>query len=170
VATIALQPQGFGGFEGLGGRNVSLIVQVPSQAPLRLSMDAGTLLVRGLTLTGDSSITGSAGTVTLDGVTIAGSLTLHHTGGSADLTCTLAPHARLTADITAGSFSLGLPVDTPASLDARVTAGSVSVDGWPTVQVTRSGSHATASGDLTPNPTGAIQITGTAGSVNVYAR
>ncbi|HEV2237911.1 MAG TPA: DUF4097 family beta strand repeat-containing protein, partial [Ktedonobacterales bacterium] len=116
----------------------------------------------------DASLHADAGSITLTQVALSGNAQVTANAGSIDLTGTLAPHTTLNVGADAGSISLTLPVATSAHLEATTNAGSIDIEGWP-ITVQHELARASASGDLTPNPTGSIVIHSNAGSVTVSA-
>ncbi len=166
-------------------RELQIDLTVPRTTNLTATLDAGSLTVDGvqgttsvtanagsIDFTGaqlsDASLHSNAGRITLDQVTLSGNAHLSAQTGSIELQGALAPRTALDVTANAGSVTLTLPTTTSAHLEASTNAGSISVEGWPIV-VQHEFARSSASGDLTPNPTGSIVIHTNAGSVEVLA-
>jgi hypothetical protein len=148
-------------------RHVDLTISVPAQANIAATLDAGNVDVTDVA--GTIGIQNNAGNLTLDGVTLAGTSSATDNAGNIDVTGSLQPGASFTARTNAGNVSATLPRATSAHLTASTDAGNVSVDSvWP-VSVTRQIARASASGDLTPNPTGTLVLETNAGNVTLDA-
>lgn len=170
TVTIGARSQGSGPINLWMERRVTLTVETPPRATVHVTLTAGTLNLRDLALAGNSTINGTAGTVSLTRVTIARALDVRMTGGTIDFQGALSAGATLAAQVTAGTVSVGLPIDTSAHLDARATTGNVDVSGWAAVQISRNRANASASGDLSPNPTGVVTLRASSGTIRVYAQ
>ena len=116
----------------------------------------------------DASLHADAGSITLNQVTLSGDAHLSANAGSIELQGALAPHTSLDVSTNAGSVTLTLPATTSAHVEATSTVGSISIEGWP-IAVQQVFARSSASGDLTPNPTGNIVIHTNAGSVTMLA-
>jgi hypothetical protein len=163
---LAEQAPGFSWQNALESRSITVTIALPPQATVRITTSAGDLEMSNLTLTGDTQIDQTAGNLTLRHVTIARALTIHSAAGNVDLDDALAGGATLDVHLTAGNLTVTLPHDTSAHLDARADAGNVSVLGWPAIQA----SGSSASGDLSPQPTGQVTLAVTAGNLTVFSR
>jgi hypothetical protein len=166
--------------------SVDFTLTVPAQANIDATANAGNVDIAGIagTMTiqdnagdvrltdvaGTIGITDNAGNITLTTVSLAGSSSATNNAGNIDLSGTLQSGAEFTARTTAGNVTATLPRDTSAHLTASTNAGNLRVDsGWP-VSVSHSAAGATASGDLSPNPTGSLTLESTAGNVTLNAR
>jgi hypothetical protein len=164
-------------------RNVQIELTVPQATNLEATLNAGNITAESLQGTAvvttnagsitfdharlsDASLHTDAGTIQLDQVVLSGDAHLSSNAGSITLLGSLAPHTALDASTNAGSVSLTLPATTSAHLEATTNAGDVSIQGFP-IAVQRTFARASASGDLSPNPTGSIIIHTNAGSVSV---
>lgn len=166
-------------------RNVQIDLTVPAATNLAGTINAGSLSASNLhgsaqittnagsiefdsSQLSDASLHSDAGSITLNGVTLSGNAILSTNAGSVDLQGALAPHTALDVGSNAGSISLILPKATSAHLEASANAGSISIAGWP-ITVQQMVARASASGDLSPNPTGSIVAHTNAGSITVTA-
>jgi hypothetical protein len=135
-----------------------------------LNGDAGNVELNDTTLAGASTVSEHAGNIQLDGVTVAQGLTLRSDAGNIDFSGTLTSGASLDAHSQVGNVTLDLPLATDAHLTAKTQAGNISVASeWP-VSVSRDGSNATASGDLSAHPSGTVSATTDAGNITVDVR
>jgi hypothetical protein len=166
-------------------RSVQIDLTVPRTTNLTATLNAGSLTVDGVqgaasvtanagsvTITNaqlsDASVHADAGSITLDQVTLSGSSRLSANAGSIEMQGALAPRTQLDVSANAGSVTLTLPTATSAHLEASTNVGSISIEGW-SIPVQHEIARASASGDLSPNPTGSIVIRSNAGSVTLMA-
>lgn len=166
VVTIEVNNTFAGGPRLFNTQEIDLNVTTPANTNLNVVERAGSLDATGLTGTLMAEV--NAGSVTLDNMTMADGSLLRVNAGSLSVDGALQSHASLTVNVNAGSLDLTLPKNTSAHLDASASAGSVHVNGWDIAQ-THEGANVTASGDLNPNPTGAITIHVSAGSATLNA-
>jgi hypothetical protein len=153
-------------FSAFDVRRIDLTVTAPASTNLSIVEDAGSLDASGFT--GKLAARVNAGDATLSDMTMAKGSSLRVNAGSLRVDGALQPDATLLVVVNAGSADVTLPQNTSAHLDANATAGSVHVNGWNIVESGNAGSM-TASGDLNPNPTGAITIHVNAGSATLSA-
>jgi hypothetical protein len=137
------------------------------QGTANVTANAGSIEFTGAQLT-DASLHSDAGSITLTQVALNGSAHVSANAGSIEMQGTLAPHTSLDVSANAGSVTLTLPTTTSAHLEATTNAGGISIEGWP-IAVQHEFARSSASGDLSPNPTGSIVIRADAGSVTVLA-
>ncbi len=148
-------------------RSVRLLVTVPERADLDADVKVGKLHTYGLR--GKLLAQVAAGHAELRRVTLADeSRLLVHTG-HVDLDGALTAGASLEVKIHVGSADLKLPAATYAHLDASTHIGHIDVFGWP-VAVRRNFLGAYASGDMSAEPAGALNIQTDVGNVSVAAR
>ena len=148
-------------------QHVDLTITVPAQANIAADLNAGNVDVTDIA--GTIGVQNDAGNLSLNHVTLAGSSFATDNAGNIDVTGVLQPGASFEARTNAGNVTARLPRATSAHLTASTTAGSVSVDSvWP-VNVSRQVAHASASGDLTPNPSGTLVLETNAGNVTLDA-
>jgi hypothetical protein len=149
-------------------RHVDLHVVVPAQANVAATLDAGNVDIAGIT--GILGVQDSAGNIRLSDVTLAGSSFATENAGNIDVTGALQPGASFAARNNAGNVTAILPRDTSAHLTASADAGNVTVDPVWLVSVSRQAASATASGNLTPDPTGTLILETNAGNVTLVAQ
>lgn len=147
-------------------RSVRLLVTVPERADLEADVKVGKLHTYGLT--GKVLAQVATGHAELRRMTLAEeSRLLVHTG-QVELDGALAAGASLYVQVHVGSADLRLPAATYAHLDASTHIGHIDVSGWP-VMVRRNFLGARASGDMSAEPVGALNIQADVGSVSVAA-
>jgi hypothetical protein len=147
-------------------RSVRLLVTVPERANLDVDVKVGKLHTYGLT--GQVQAQVATGQAELRRMTLADdSHLLVHTG-QVDLDGELRAGASLDVKINVGSAELKLPAATYAHLEANTRIGHIEVYGWP-VAVRRSFLGAYASGDMSGEPAGALNVQTDVGSVSVAA-
>ena len=153
----------FGGFQRI---QIDLTVTAPANTNLALTEDAGSVDATGFT--GKLATRVNAGSATLTSMTMAKGSSLVVNAGSLSVDGALQPDATLSVEVNAGTANMTLPQNTSAHLDATSSAGSVEVNGW-NIAVNHDAANTVASGDLNPNPTGAITIRVSAGSASLNA-
>ena len=153
-------------FNGFQRTQVDLTVTAPATINLTLIEDAGALDATGFT--GKLTTRIDAGSATLSNMTMAKGSSLSVDAGSLSIDGALQSDATLYLEVNAGSAHVTLPQNTSAHLDATASAGSVNVNGW-NIAENHDAADTTATGDLNPNPTGAITIRVSAGSASLSA-
>ncbi len=147
-------------------RSVRLLVTVPERADLEADVKVGKLHTYGLT--GNVQAQVATGHAELRRVTLAeASRLLVHTG-HVDLDGALKTGASLDVRIHVGSADLKLPAATYTHLDASTHIGHIDVFGWP-VAVRRNFLGASASGDMSAEPAGTLNVQTDVGSVSLAA-
>jgi hypothetical protein len=148
-------------------RHVDLRITVPAQANVAATLDAGNVDLTGVS--GTIGLQDNAGDISLREVTLAGSSYATNNAGNIDVTGALAPGASFAARDNAGNVTATMPRETSARLTASTNAGDLNVDaGWP-ITISRGAAGGSASGDLTPNPTGTLILETNAGNVSLHA-
>ncbi|HEY7348708.1 MAG TPA: hypothetical protein VH599_10370 [Ktedonobacterales bacterium] len=164
--TVTVQVDLGQAFPSWSQRSVRLLVTVPERADLDADVKVGKLHIYGLT--GKVLAQVATGQAELRRVTLADeSRLLAHTG-QVDLDGALVAGASLDVRVHVGSADLRLPAATYAHLDASTHIGQIDVSGWP-VSVWRRNLGARASGDMSTEPTGALNVQADVGSVSLAA-
>jgi hypothetical protein len=146
--------------------SVDLVITIPPTANLSLQAEAGDVAIDGVS--GRLTATLSAGKFEAHGVTLADGSNVNVSYGDVTLEGSLAAGAAVAVTVSGGDVNLTLPASTAAHLDASTSFGSITITGW-SIPVTRSNRSATASGDLSPNPSGTLTIQVTTGKITLTA-
>lgn len=154
-----------GGFSS--ERLVDLLIQVPAQASLNVQVSVGTLDLDGIS--GLVNATVGTGKVQATMGSVADGSQMHVTTGSITLIGALDTSASLRLQADTGNVELSLPASTAAHMEANTQIGKMSISGWP-LNVARTGTGASVSGDLGSAPRGSIIIRVGTGDVTLTAR
>jgi hypothetical protein len=148
-------------------RLVDLLIQVPAPASLNLQVVTGTLDLEGVS--GLVKATVETGKVQATMGKVADGSEIHVTTGSITLNGAIDAGAALTLRADTGNVEVSLPASTSAHVDASTQIGKLNITGW-SLKVARSGTGASASGDLGTAPRGTITIRVGTGEVSLTAR
>ncbi|WIG61193.1 MAG: hypothetical protein OJF49_003941 [Ktedonobacterales bacterium] len=158
--------------QGLSGprfflmRKLDVTITVPATTNLTANLSAGNMHVDDITGILNADL--SAGNLEMRNVTLTGNSVLTLQAGNVDFQGAMQPATNLNVTISAGNATLSLPQNTDAHLDGTASAGNINVNGWQ-ANISHQAAETTVSADLSPNPTGHIHISMTAGNVTVEA-
>lgn len=130
-----------------------------------LQMRAGNL--HASRITGAVQATVNFGNVTLTQATLTQNSTIHSDAGNVTIDGSLRSSTSLEVTDNAGNVRVTLPQQTDAHLNATASAGKITVMGWPGISQNSSGPNASATGDLSANPTGTVTLRVDAGNITL---
>jgi|SRR5579859_740675 len=153
-------------FPPMSQRQAHLLVTVPARANLDADVKVGRLHTYGLE--GRVLAQVATGKAELRRVTLAEQSRLRVYTGKVELDGALTAGASLDVQVNVGGIALRLPSATYTHLDASARIGGVEISGWP-VAVRRHNLGASASGDMSPEPVGALSLQTDVGGVSLSA-
>ena len=133
----------------LASQRIDLMVTVPAQSSLAVTLAAGDLHVTGVD--GLLQIQVTAGNAVLQDVTLQQSSTVMVTAGNVQYSGSLAANASATITVNVGNADVRLSQGTAVSVRATTDVGTITVSGW-TASVQRTLTGATAQVNVSANP------------------
>ncbi len=150
-------------------RSGDIAVTVPPESPLDIEATSGNVEVRGVQ--GEIVTDVDRGNIVIDAATLAGDSSLTADHGNLDLEADLERGTDLSIQMSNGDARLAFHRDTNAHLDAALHSGSIEAGGFPIdVDDDPDDAGATASGDLTANPTSDIEVEIDHGNLRLSSR
>ena len=151
----------------LASQSINLVVTVPAQSSLAVTLAAGNLHVTGVD--GVMQIQVTAGNAVLEDVTLQKSSTVAVTTGNLQHSGSLAENASANVTVNVGNADVRFSQGTAVSLRATTDVGNISVVRWPaTVQRTVTG--ATAQVNVSANPTSDLTVLVHTGNITLGPR
>jgi hypothetical protein len=151
---------------GAGRRSIRLLVTLPPTANVGVTSSAGNVEINDIA--GRINVQISAGNVTMRGMTLSGSSSVRASAGNIEIQGALAPETNLDLSSSAGNVDLTLPSDTSAHVEATTSLGNASVSGFPHA-TELSNTRNDISTDLNPNPVSTITAHVSAGNLSIHA-
>lgn len=169
--TIFIDSDGDGGpfRSSPGGRGGDLVVTVPPASVLDIEVEAGNVDVS--KVQGEIVTEVYQGNISIDAATLSGDSSLQVDNGSIVIDGALAPETELDISVNNGNAQFVLPRDTDARVKADVNSGNITTGGFPIeVSDDPDDAGAEASGDLTTDPTGNVEIDIDQGNITLSPR
>jgi hypothetical protein len=151
----------------LASQRIDLMVTVPAQSSLAVTLAAGDLHVT--SVDGLLQIHVTAGNAVLQDVTLQQSSTVMVTTGNLQYSGSLAANASATITVNAGNADVRLSQGTAISVRATTDVGNITVSGW-TASVQRTLTGATAQVNLSANPTSDLTVLVHTGNITLGLR
>jgi hypothetical protein len=151
----------------LASQRIDLLVTVPAQSSLAVTLAAGNLHVTGVN--GLLQIRVTAGNTVLQDVTLQQSSTVMVTTGNLQYSGSLAANASATITVNAGNADVRLSQGTAVSVRATTDVGTITVSGW-TLSVQRTLTGATAQLNVSANPTSELTVLVHTGNITLGLR
>jgi len=158
-------PDGPGVF-GAAQRKISLDVTLPPTANVGVTSSVGDVRINDIA--GRITVQTSVGDVTMRGVTLSGSSSVRASVGNMEIEGALAPATTLDLTASVGDVDLALPSDTRAHVEATTSVGDANVSGFPYATDALTSSHGIST-DLNPNPQSMITARLSTGDLRLHA-
>jgi hypothetical protein len=151
---------------GAGQRRISLNVSLPPTTNLSVTGGAGNIEITGISGVMNAQV--AAGNMTMRGMTLSGSSSVRASTGNIEIQGALAPQTSLDLSNSAGNVELTLPSDTRAHVDATTSLGNADISGFPNA-TDQGDSRNVLSTDLNPNPDSTITAHVSVGNLTIRA-